>query len=41
MDIAGVAWMEKEKMGYAPGPTGVPVRLLVEFLSDGREGAKA
>ena len=41
MDIAGVAWMEKEKMGYAPGPTGVPVRLLVEFLSRGGEGANA
>ncbi len=36
MDIAGVAWREKEKMGYAPGPTGVPVRILVEFLQ--REG---
>jgi leucyl aminopeptidase len=36
MDIAGVAWMEKEKVGYAPGPTGVPVRILVEFLR--REG---
>ncbi len=35
MDIAGVAWMEKEKMGYAPGPTGVPVRILVEFLKGG------
>jgi leucyl aminopeptidase len=39
MDIAGVAWMEKEKMGYAPGPTGVPVRILVEFLR--REGKGA
>lgn len=38
MDIAGVAWREKEKMGYAPGPTGVPVRLLVEFLSEVGEG---
>jgi len=36
LDIAGVAWMEKEKMGYLPGPTGVPVRLLVRFLE--REG---
>ena len=35
LDIAGVAWMEKEKMGYPPGPTGVPVRLLVEFLRGG------
>lgn len=31
-DIAGVAWREKERMGYAPGPTGSPVRLLVEYL---------
>jgi len=38
MDIAGVAWREKEKMGYAPGPTGVPVRLLVEFLQRGGSG---
>ena len=38
MDIAGVAWMEKEKMGYAPGPTGVPARLLVEFLQGGGDG---
>lgn len=36
LDIAGVAWMEKEKMGYHPGPTGVPVRLLVRLLE--REG---
>lgn len=33
LDIAGVAWMEKEKAGYAPGPTGAPVRLLAEFLA--------
>jgi len=32
-DIAGCAWMEKEKRGYAPGPTGAPVRILVEYLS--------
>jgi len=32
LDIAGVAWMEKEKMGYAPGPTGAPARLVVEYL---------
>lgn len=38
MDIAGVAWREKEKMGYAPGPTGVPVRLLVEFLRGVEKG---
>jgi leucyl aminopeptidase len=38
MDIAGVAWREKEKMGYAPGPTGVPVRLLVEFLRGAEKG---
>jgi len=38
LDIAGVAWREKERMGYAPGPTGVPVRLLVEFLSRAGKG---
>lgn len=32
-DIAGTAWVEKEKRGYAPGPSGAPVRLLAEFLS--------
>ncbi|MBF8259462.1 MAG: leucyl aminopeptidase [Actinobacteria bacterium] len=32
LDIAGVAWREKDRMGYAPGPTGAPVRLLVQFL---------
>jgi len=32
-DIAGTAWVEKEKRGYPPGPSGAPVRLLVEYLS--------
>jgi leucyl aminopeptidase len=39
LDIAGVAWREKDRMGYAPGPTGAPVRLLTKYLlrkSDGR-----
>ncbi len=41
LDIAGVAWREKERMGYAPGPTGAPVRLIVEFLSqEGRKRAQ-
>ncbi|RJP21038.1 MAG: leucyl aminopeptidase [Deltaproteobacteria bacterium] len=35
-DIAGTAWIDKEKRGYAPGPSGAPVRLLVEFLSPSR-----
>jgi leucyl aminopeptidase len=38
LDIAGVAWREKERMGYAPGPTGAPVRLVVEFLSQKGKG---
>lgn len=38
LDIANVAWREKERMGYAPGPTGAPVRLLIEYLL--REGAR-
>jgi len=33
LDIAGTAWVEKERRGYAPGPSGAPVRLLVEYLS--------
>jgi leucyl aminopeptidase len=33
-DIAGTAWVEKEKRGYAPGPSGAPVRLLVQYLSN-------
>ncbi len=33
LDIAGVAWREKDRMGYAPGPTGAPVRLVIQFLS--------
>jgi leucyl aminopeptidase len=38
LDIAGVAWREKDRMGYAPGPTGAPVRLLVQFLSQEGRG---
>jgi leucyl aminopeptidase len=38
LDIAGVAWREKDRMGYAAGPTGAPVRLLVQFLSKERKG---
>lgn len=33
LDIAGVAWREKDRMGYAPGPTGAPVRIVIQFLS--------
>ena len=32
LDIAGVAWMEDAKPWIAKGPTGVPVRSLVEFV---------
>ena len=38
LDIAGVAWREKDRMGYAAGPTGAPVRLLVQFLSKEGKG---
>jgi leucyl aminopeptidase len=38
LDIAGTAWVEKEKRGYAAGPSGVPVRLLAEYLSAGPPG---
>jgi leucyl aminopeptidase len=31
LDIAGVGWTDKDK-GYRPkGPTGAPVRMLVEL----------
>jgi len=32
LDIAGVAWMEESKSWIAKGPSGVPVRSLVEFV---------
>ncbi|RMG61085.1 MAG: leucyl aminopeptidase [Deltaproteobacteria bacterium] len=32
LDIAGVAWTEKERLGYAPGATGAGVRLITEYL---------
>jgi len=34
LDIAGVAWMEDAKPWIAKGPSGVPVRSLVEFVQD-------
>jgi len=34
LDIAGVAWMEDNKPWIAKGPSGVPVRSLVEFVED-------
>ena len=41
LDIAGVAWMEDTKPWIAKGPSGVPVRSLVEFVQDvaSRKGA--
>ncbi|HZR29105.1 MAG TPA: leucyl aminopeptidase [Terriglobales bacterium] len=32
LDIAGVAWMEENKSWIAKGPSGIPVRSLVEFV---------
>jgi leucyl aminopeptidase len=32
LDIAGVAWLEETKPWIAKGPSGVPVRSLVEFV---------
>ena len=32
LDIAGVAWMEEPKPWIAKGPSGTPVRSLVEFV---------
>ncbi len=37
LDIAGVAWMEEQKPWIAKGPTGTPVRSLVEWVR-GYEG---
>jgi len=34
LDIAGVAWIEDNKPWIAKGPSGVPVRSLVEFARD-------
>ena len=34
LDIAGVAWMEDNKPWIAKGPSGVPVRSLVEFVRE-------
>jgi leucyl aminopeptidase len=38
LDIAGVAWMEDSKPWIAKGPSGVPVRSLVEFTQDFGKG---
>jgi leucyl aminopeptidase len=32
LDIAGVAWLEEQKSWMAKGPTGTPVRSLVEWV---------
>lgn len=32
LDIAGVAWRDKEHMGYMPGATGAGVRLVTELI---------
>jgi leucyl aminopeptidase len=32
LDIAGVAWRDKEKLGYMPGATGAGVRLITEVI---------
>jgi len=34
LDIAGMAWMEDSKPWIAKGPTGTPVRSLVEFVRE-------
>ncbi len=34
LDIAGVAWIEDSKPWIAKGPSGVPVRSLVQFATD-------
>ncbi len=37
LDIAGVAWMEEQKPWIAKGPTGTPVRSLVEWVKSYQE----
>lgn len=32
LDIAGVAWKDKERLGYSPGATGAGVRLITQVL---------
>jgi leucyl aminopeptidase len=32
LDIAGVAWMEEQKPWIAKGPSGIPVRSIVEWV---------
>ena len=34
LDIAGVAWMEEAKPWIAKGPSGIPVRSIVEFVRE-------
>ncbi len=41
LDIAGVAWMEDAKPWIAKGPSGTPVRSLVEFVQDLAGGGKS
>jgi leucyl aminopeptidase len=41
LDIAGVAWMEDNKPWIAKGPSGTPVRSLVEFVRDLADGKGA
>ncbi|HSW62775.1 MAG TPA: leucyl aminopeptidase [Dissulfurispiraceae bacterium] len=41
LDIAGTAWIDKDKPYFSKGATGVGVRLLLEFLRDtGTKGKK-
>ncbi len=39
LDIAGVAWLEEAKPWMAKGPTGFPVRTLVELARNWKPGA--
>ncbi|HEY9722378.1 MAG TPA: leucyl aminopeptidase [Oscillatoriaceae cyanobacterium] len=41
LDIAGTAWTEKEKPYRPKGPTGVPVRLLVDLVRDWQGAPKS
>jgi leucyl aminopeptidase len=41
LDIAGTAWLEDNKPWMAKGPSGVPVRSIVEFVRDFAGGSKS
>ncbi len=41
LDIAGTAWIENKQPWIAVGPSGIPVRTLIEFALDFGQGKRA